>query len=309
MKACVVITDTLDEGMLPTLLLALCNQDCDFEYGIYIPGFSHLTPHDQAIISSLRAQYTALHPFTGQGLNRAESINRIAAECKAEILVFVESHCLVPRNFLSRHAGALNNPEVHATVSRRVDLPSHEPVRLQETRLALDISRNFDRGYYFDFHGSAVRYDGFQKLGGLNERLPLFCEFEFGARLHHNNMFIMAMDDLPIWHQNALELTNYCAVVYQQAFERSVIYLINDSEFNRRYFNTPNFTRFLPLLRALRLPLVALLWALQRLARAGFALSAYTTPGEVNYFWFRLAARSSAIRGRIAGLGHTRNKP
>lgn len=309
MKACVIITDTLDEGMLPALLLALCNQDCGFEYGIYIPGFSQLAPHEQAIISSLRAQSPVLRPFAHQGLNRVTSINRIAAECKTEMLVFVESHCLVPRNFLSRHAAALNNRDVHATVSRRVDLPSREPVRLQETRLAMDISRNFDRGYYFDFHGSAVRYDCFEKLGGLNERLPLFCEFEFGARLHHSNMSIMTLDDLPIWHQNALKLPSYCAIVYQQAFERSVIHLINDSEFNRRYFNTANFTRFLPLFRALRLPLLTLLWTLHRLASAGFALSAHTAPGDVNYFWFRLAARCSAVRGRIAGLGYIKENP
>lgn len=303
MRACVIVSDLTSEGMLAALLLALCHQDCPFEYEILVPDFDGFPPAELSILSSLTAQYPRLRVVKAVSRNRAAVLNRIVAGSGAEMLVFVESHCLVPASLLSRCAAVLEEGVACAVVSRRVDLPSPEPVRHYETRLANEVMGGMDAGYYFDFHGSAVTRACFDRLGGLDERVPYFAEFEFGARLHCGGRIIARLDDLPVLHQNSLALSTYCRIVYLQAFDRSVIFLTHAPEFNRRYFVAGGFVRFLPWLRGFRRPLLVLLKSLNLLAALGFWLAARWTPNGFAYACFRVAARSSAVMGRIAGLG------
>lgn len=303
MRACVIVSDMTSEGMLAALLLSLCHQDCPFEYEVLVPDFDHLSPAELTILSSLTAQYPRLRVVKAVSRNRAEALNRIVAGSDAEMLVFVESHCLAPASLLSRCSAVLAEGGASAVVSQRVDLPSPEPVRHYETCLAKVVMGGMDAGYYFDFHGSAVTRECFDRLGGLDERVPYFAEFEFGARLHCSGMIIARLDDLPVLHQNSLALSTYCHIVYLQAFDRSVIFLTHAPEFNRRYFVAEGFVRFLPLLRGLRLPLLVFLALLNLLAASGFRLGACWRPNGFAYACFRVVARSSAVMGRIAGLG------
>lgn len=307
MNICVIISDVTSEGMLPALLLVLCNQDYRAGYQVWVPDSGRFLADELAILSALAAQYPVLKLERHQGRNRAALINDIAAGSDAELLVFVESHCLVPRDMLTRLAEVFRDGETRAALCRRVDLPSSEPVRHFETALAARLADSFDTGYYFDFHGAALRRDCFQRMGGLDERLPYFAEFELGARLHSQGVAIRALDDLPVLHQNGRDLSTYRRVVQLQAQERTIVYLTHPDSFNRRYFVTPGFIRLLPLLRGLRLPATLLLNILNVLATAGFQLASRSGANGAAFFLFRATVRSSAILGRIAGLGYQGN--
>ena len=314
MKFSIIVSDTISQGGLVPCLQALCAQDHPADdYEVLLPDLGDITIEEAHFLSMLEKDYPHLRILRGAtGMDRrTERMDAAAREAKGEYLVFIESHCIAPRGWLSAYDRFLkkeNSPGL--VLGRFKTIPMKSRVGQAEEAMRERVVARFQEkallGHYFDFHNSAIRKDLYLQAGGLLHELPVLGEFELGARLVEQGHPIRPLPESCVAHINDSALRTYALIVEKQGRDRIRVLFLRGPEFLAKYFPSPQVVGRLTLLRALRLPLMAALFLYKWAAAGAFRLAAGLGLRRAGVACFASFATTSNRLGQLIGLGDAR---
>ena len=308
MKASVIISNLEPQGNLLTQLYALCTQDFPKDqYEIILPDLGNLTRAQYTIIGHLEQEHPHFRLLRGSGKNRSKMINAAARQARSALLLFIESHCIPPKDWVARAVRLFETHDIDAALGFVKTVPTHVPSAQVESKLLYDVYDRMERlgtkKSFFDFHNSAITKACFDELGGFDEGLPMMMEFELGARLYKNKKRVHQFKENEIWHNTDATFRNYDRIIAGQGRDRGRMIQRFGVQYMHDYFPMPRFLALLPLLRAFRIPAFMLASALTLTGGAGFHVAQRLRLGKrAAGFWFNLFAKNSLRRGILLGL-------
>jgi hypothetical protein len=158
-------------------------------------------------------------------------------------------------------------PESLATTMSRLEYAQVTASKARLERVGLGTSD-------FDLHNSAITRACFERMGGIDARLPSFGEHDLGARLHQHGVAIARLGENAVRHVSHGPMSAYLRVLWAQGQDRGRLLELRDPGFVTRYFQGDRLVRFRPRMRTLRWPLVAGLATLGALEVAGLRVAA-----------------------------------
>ena len=308
MKASVIISNLEPQGNLLTQLYVLCTQDFPKDqYEIILPDVGNMTRAQLTIIGHLEREYPHFRLLRGQGRNRSQMINAAARQATGALLLFIESHCIPPKDWVARAVRLFETKDIDAAVGRVKTVPTHILAAQVESALLYDVLDRMEqlgtKKMFFDFHNSAITKACFDELGGFDEGLPMMMEFDLGVRLYQRKKRVHQFTENEIWHNTDATFGNYDRIISGQGRDRGRMIQRFGVQYMHDYFPMPRFLALLPLLRAFRIPAFMLASALTLAGAAGFKVAQRLRMGRrAADLWFNLFARNSLRRGILLGL-------
>jgi hypothetical protein len=150
-----------------------------------------------------------------------------------------------------------------------------------------------------DLHNTAITRACFERMGGIDRRLPTLGEHDLGARLHQHGVVIARLGENAVRHVSHGPMSAYLRVLWAQGQDRGQLLELRDPGFVTRYFEGDRLVRFRPRMGMLRWPLVAGLAALGVLELAGLHVA---SAGGLRWVAHRLFAEVSHTTSRLAAL-------
>jgi hypothetical protein len=308
MKASVIISDTLSQGMLLVDMLALCTQDFPRgQYEVILPDLGLLSTEEKALLAEFEKQYPNFRVIKYSGKGRSAMMNEAVRLSRGELLFFVESHCLVHRTWLREFVDVFKNKKVQAALGYIKTVPTSSWVGQAEELSRKKVMESFERldvsDSYFDAHNVGITRKCFDAMGGLPENLPIMAEFALGAQLHKNGIKIVHFPQSKIWHFNDATFSYYSSVVASQGEDKTRMLKSHGKEFVQRYFPlSQKFMNHLTLFRLFRLPLLVMEKMLIYEGMAGFVCAKTLHMNKLAMRFFKLFAESSHRYGLLKGL-------
>ncbi len=292
-QASVIISDVTSQGQLIPCLLALCNQDVLVE--ILLPDEGAFSREDSERLEQLGRDYPQLKVMRGLG-NRCEAFNVLAKKAKADILLFIESHCIAERNWAREHITALKKAEV--TMGQSEVVPSDfwesrcETLACREQRLMPS---------FLDFHNTGMTKKCFERMGGLTPTFMIIVEFELGARLHQRGIKVKRIP-ARVWHYNDTTMRSYSRVVALQGEGRTQIIYLHGKAFSDKYFPNPRLTLLLPVLRSTKYFALGVIRIALEFSFLGFKCAKKINSFPLALFWFKRIAKNSLRLGELRAV-------
>jgi len=179
--------------------------------------------------------------------NRSALFNQAVADAKGKWLLFVESHCIMRRDWLKKYLLFLENQKDQIVRGNIKDLPNGSWIGKTEEiiRNQIETARNLENktAYYLDFHHTAFLRELYLSIGGLDSDLWILGEFELGARLHNLGYTIGVWNEILVWHKNDTALSSYMKNSHQHGKDTMRVFQTHGSEFATKYFPNPIFRR------------------------------------------------------------------
>ena len=309
MKASVIISDVNSQGMLIASVYSTITQDLpcqDFE--ILLPINNEISFEDLQLLRAIQSEHSNLHLVDSTGSNRSQSINNACKLAKGDILLFTESHCLAPRNWIRKFVEQFKDKKIKLSLGTTISVASASPVSIAESKQQKQSTDNsiklgLDKSY-FDFHNCAIRKDSFWELNGLNEEIPIFAEFDFGARAVDQGRSIKKSNGT-VLHFNDTSLARYSLIISAQGENKMKLYLQKDEKYIRRYFPMPKLIRFKRILVPFRRSIELALIFLKNVWIIGFVLTVILNMPSAQVSFFRQFAIASHRLGTIKALSKT----
>ncbi len=307
MKVSVIVSDVNEQGMLLPCIHVLCTQDFNpKEYEIILPDYGCFSKENNTILRHFESQYRHLKILRSDIKNRCALINEAVRRAKGELLLFLESHCVADREWVSRYVDVFKKKNIQIARGSVQTIPTRSYLGRAEEYMRIRIVKNFvSRGTdktYFDFHNSAMRKSCFIKAGGLSERIPLLAEFELGARIHQAGNDICIVPENIVWHANSTDFKTYAQVIGGQGRDKMLILIMRDKKFVQKYFPTRRSLQLLPFLKMFRWPLLAFMKSMICACMLGCRLGKlFNDQGVVN-FYFYIFAKGCFWHGILIGL-------
>jgi glycosyltransferase involved in cell wall biosynthesis len=306
MKASIIVSTTTSQGKLLTCVNALCNQQFqNQQYEVIVTDISNFTKEDQTMLEQIKKDKPFLHILSPE-TNRARAINHAVKQAKGEILVFTESHCIPNKNWLQQITSHFKNKKIQAAQGTIISVSSAEIISKAENKLRENVYANQEKlkitSSYFDFHNSAILKSTWLNLNGLDEDLPITCEFDLGARMHQNNIPIHRDKKNPLQHLNDTRARTYAKLISAQGFEKTTILKKRGENFFNTYFPSPTLTKLAPAIKYLRIPLIALIIARLLALSAAISLMQALNKENLGIRAFSTFAKDAHRYGMLKGL-------
>lgn len=305
MKVSVIVSDVNEQGMILACVHMLCNQDFD-DYEVILPDYGLFKKENFVILKDFEKQFPHLKILRLNSTNRCVLVNEAVKVAKGDVLLFLESHCIVGRDWVRKYVGLFKDKKVDIALGSVNTIPTRNPIGRAEEAMRLRIvQNNSSRGTdvtYFDFHNSAMRKKCFVDSGGLSERLPLLGEFELGARIHQKGFTIHQFPESVVWHANTTAFRKYAEVIGFQGRDKVRIILMHGRDFLLKYFPTSQSLSLLPWLKLFRIPCLILVKCIMYFGMFGFYVGKVFKMQGVCNSYFYIFAKASFWRGILVGL-------
>lgn len=306
MKVSILVSDVDSQGKILLTVNSLLNQNYPKNsHEIILQDLGRYTKEEQKSLKEFEKQYPHFKLISHKGKNRSQITNEAARKSKGELLLFIESHCIAPPNWIQNYVKLFKNKKIQAAIGHLQTIPNDSLIGKSQDylfwKVRKKIQTNFTSGFQFDVHNAAIRRSCFTRMGGINEKLPYGGEFELGARLHKNNMRVATAEN-PILHFNLNTLPNYFRVISGQGMDRTRILMMHDKEFTQKYFNSPSFFSKLPYLKKFRPFLLGAVILLICTARVGILTAELLNLPKASRFFFQQFAENSRRYGIIKAL-------
>lgn len=314
MKATVIISNLEPQGNLLTVLYALCTQDFpQGEYEVILPDLKNITPSEAAIAAHLSRQYPQFRVLRGPTKNRSVMINAAARQARGEFLLFIESHCIPPNDWVANHVKLHESNKIDAVLGHIATVPTHVQSAQAESEMLHDVYRRMEAQgtakSFFDFHNASIRKACFDELGGFDEGLPHMMEFELGVRLHQRKKRVHNAAGFDIWHNTDASFEKYSAIIAGQGRDRGRMIQRFGVQYMNEYFPMPRFLALLPFFRVFRIPALMAATMLMHAGRLGFyAVEKCSLGKRATYFFFDIFSKCSLRRGILQGLKRSEAK-
>jgi len=305
MKVSVLVSDVDSQGKVLLAAHALCNQNYpkDF-YEVVIQDLGRYTKEELTLLKEFGKQHSQLKIISRRGKNRAEMMNDAVRQSTGELLLFIEGHCIAHPEWIRNYVELFKNNKIQATISPLKTVPSDSLLAKAQDDLFWQVRKkmrkNFIHGFHFDFHNSAMRRSCFDKLGGVNEKLPYCGEFELGARLHQNKMRVMRTENA-VWHHNLNSPKNYFRVISGQGMDKTRMLFMHNEEFIQKYFPATFFSK-LPYLKKFRIFFLGSVLLLVCMSCLGMLTAEKLHFPKLANFFFQHFAQNSHRYGRLKAL-------
>ncbi len=291
---------------MPLTVHSLVNQNYPKDsYEIILQDLGRYTKEEQTLLKEFEKQYPHFKVISHKGKNRAQTMNEAARKSRGELLLFIESHCIAHPNWIRNYVKLFRNPKIQAAIGHLRTVPNYSLIGNSQDYLFWKIRKkmrkNFSSGFHFDLHNSAMRHSCFNKMGGVNEKLPYGGEFELGARLHQKNMPVVMTENL-ILHFNLNTPKNYFRVISGQGMDKTRILMMHDKEFVQKYFNSSSFFSKLPYLKRFRTVLLGITILLVYTSRLGLLTAERLNLPKASRFFFQQFAENSRRYGMIKAI-------
>lgn len=306
MKVSVLISDVDSQGQVLPTVQALCNQNFPKNsYEIIIQDLGRYTKKELSSLREFRKQHPNFKVVSSRGKNRAETMNEAVRQSSGQLLMFIESHCIAHPDWIRNYAELFKNNKIHAAISPLKTIPTSSLIgKAQDNvfwQVRKKIRKNFIDGFHFDFHNSAMRRSCFEKLGGVNEKLPYCGEFELGARLHQGNMHVIGIENA-VLHYNLNSPRNYFRVISGQGMDKTRILFMHDKEFTQKYFPCSTFFSRLPYLKKFRVFFLGAAMLLVCASCLGMLATKHLNVPQLSNFLFKQFAENSRRYGMLKAL-------
>lgn len=276
MQAAVILSNLHPKGYL------LASLQCLLEQTVPVPVILSdprgITAAEAAALPRLEREQPRLRVLRRPGLNRAELLNEAVARAPADLLLFTETHCLPHPEWAAGFLDAFRSGAVEVATAPMVPASLATLMsRLEYERTGAGHARNARAGLagsVLDFHNTAITRACFERMGGVDPRLPAMGDFDLGARLHQHGIPIVRLRDNGIRHVNDGTLRAYTRVLLAQGRDRGRLPALRDPEFVARYFEGGRLLRFRRRMAPVRWPVVVGLAVLGALEVAGFRAAA-----------------------------------
>ena len=298
-KATITVSNYASKGILMACIKALYAQDCD-DYEVILPDLGNFTVEEASMLDKFEKEHKTFRILKVRGKNRAELINKAASISKGNLLLFTESHCIPSKKWVSNYIKLFEDEKIQVARGSRNSVPCELMITRCSEAFFQKIKKDFS--FYLDFHNAAIRKSCFNKMNGVDNKLPRMAEFELGARMHNNNIRIFQYLENEVYHIGDKDFFDYITGVIQQGKERTNMFFKNDPLFTRRYFPNRRFAKLLPFLKLFRLPLLLAAKSSIYAGFAGLKLGEYLHLFRLSEACFAFAARSGAAHGRISAL-------
>jgi len=307
MKVTILVSEMDNQGMILFTLHALCTQNYPEElYEIIVPDMGTFCAEDRALIARLQEQFPQLKILKDPSKNRAELFNLAAKQAKGELFCLIESHCYAHKNWIANYVNLFKKERFDLAAGTFKTVPTDSPVGHAQDEFFNEVCRRIEKQKvkwsYFDCHNSAITRTCYEKLNGMDVRLPNMCEFELGARGCELGLSILRTPTNLVWHFNDNRLSNYSKIVHWQGIDRTRMLIIHGPEFIRKYFPNPRFVKLLPYLTRLRPIFLAATLSLVYLSRIGIMASRLLKLKKQSARFFMHHAENSVRYGMIKGL-------
>lgn len=303
MKASIIVPNLEPQTVLLPSVQAMCAQSVD-DFEVIFPLFGEVSREEKVILKHFEEQYENFRVLPVKG-SRSASLNQAVDDSDGKFVFFVESHCVIDRDWLKRYLARFNKNKFQASFIAIKEVPSNRWISKCVWRQRADvIRRQKDAGTYdafFDLHGSCVTRELFDSMGQFCE-VPAMAEFEFGAKLHQKGIPIYRVADEQIWHYNNRTLSSYENIVKRQGSDRVKLLSKHGREFMERYFPSPKLINFLPLLQRFRLPILCTAQAVMLAQSMGLNLFEKVSPA-LSESCFRGYAANCLRYGMLKELG------
>jgi hypothetical protein len=305
MRAAVILSNLHPKGCLLASLQALLEQTVPVPIVLADPR--GITAAEAAALPGLERSEPRLRVLRRPGLNRAQLLNEAVAQTPGDLLLFTESHCQPHRDWVARFLDAFRPggvevatgplvPAALTTLMSRLELEWVEAGRVRRARAGTT-------GSALDCHNTAITRACFERMGGLDPRLPAMGDPDLGARLHQRGIPIVRLPDNGVRHVYDGTLRASTRAIRAQGRDRGRLPALRDPAFVERYFEGGRLLRLRPWVAGLRWPMVAGLTVLRALEAAGFHVAAAAGLHPVARRLFAEVALASSRLGAASTLG------
>lgn len=306
MKASIIVSATLSQGLLLPNIHILCTQNFPAkQYEVLLPDLGNFSREDYALLKHFEKQYPNFRVIENSGKNRSAMINEALRQSKGELLLFIESHCVADKNWLPDFVKLFSDKRIKAASGYIKTIPTDSWVgQAEEHQRKQVINRLEELGFmssFFDFHNSAITRACFEEIGFLSEYIPILAEFEWGAFMHQKNIKINWFSKT-IWHNNDSEFFSYSSIVFQHGRDKSRILAKHGKEFAKKYFFNSGFIRRLPFVKLFRIPLLFVTISLIYFGVVGVIVTKILRLNKASNIFFRCFASNSYNTGVLMGL-------
>jgi len=232
-------------------------------------------------------------------------VNEAVRQSKGELLLFIESHCLVYKDWLKDFVGLFRAKKIEVAYGKMTPVETDSLVSN-----TIEIQRDYvlEKGErlgietaFFDFHNTAITRKCFEKMGGVSDDVPFTAEFELGARLHQKGIKIFRFNKA-VLHFSITKLPEYLKAIAGQGRDKSIMLKNRDNAFMAHYFPHPKFVKYLSVIRLFRIPLLLYVELLLCVGQVGFNLAELLRSKRLAYYFFRKLAANSHRHGMLSGL-------
>ena len=197
LRASVIVPVRNGRRDLEKLLDALADQtipQSDFEVVIADDGSTDGTTEWLHGLESDWVRVTAGGPH-----NSYAARNRAVAFSRSDVLAFCDADCVPVADWLERGLAALGNTDMAAGRVRFI-LPARRTVW---TLLDMDTSKDHEREVHNGTAETAnlfLRRELFDRVGGFEETIPEFGDFDFAQRAVQSGATLSFANDVVVWH-------------------------------------------------------------------------------------------------------------
>lgn len=306
MKVSVLVSDVDSQGKMLLTVHALFNQNYPRDsYEIILQDLGRYTKEERTLLKEFGKQYSQFKVLSCKGKNRAQMMNDAVRKSRGELLLFIESHCIAHPDWVRTYVKTFKNKKIQAAIGNLRTIPTDSLIGKAQDDLFWQVRKkmrkNFVDGFHFDFHNSAMRRSCFEKLGGVNEKLPYCGEFELGARLHQNKMRVVTTENA-VWHYNLNSPMNYFRVISGQGMDKTRMLMMHDKEFIQKYFHCSSFFSSLLYLKKFRIFFLGMTILLIYTSGLGLLTAERLNLPKTSRFFFQQFAENSRLYGMLKAL-------
>lgn len=165
--------------------------------------------------------------------------NTGAASARGDILAFIDSDCLVKRDWLEKIAETLKSDEIDGALGFSEGINKNLIAELEQKLYEKHLNnfvRSKERLDRIDTRNFAIKKTAFNKAGGFRAEFPYGADYEFGARGHHLGLNIVYNQNIIVGHVNETKLLKLINKRVKQSATNIDIISKNQADFNKKYF-------------------------------------------------------------------------
>ena len=134
MKVSIIVSDMDSQGMISVNMLALCTQDFPKEeFEVILPDLGNFTKEDKTLLHEFVKQYSNFSIIETKGQTRSELFNVASKRAKGDLLLFIESHIFVKKEWVKEYVDLFNDAAIQMVQGEIQTVPSKSwvgPIRL-----------------------------------------------------------------------------------------------------------------------------------------------------------------------------------
>lgn len=212
--------------------------------------------------------------------------NKGAELAQGDILVFLDSDCVVADNFLQNIFKAFEE-NIDGLMGKINGINKNKTAEMEQ-RFYEEITADFlnneqKRLTRIDTRNFAIKKQVFEKLKGFNTELKFGGDMEFGARLHDGNFNIVYNDQVIVEHENETKIYRIIKKRIRQNADNRNIVKHHDQEFIKKYF--PHLIFYPKNILTTILRIWFALWLLCNYPF--FQINLFILPGNLKYLYFK----------------------